>query len=163
MHLCDPELVSASLSLSFSSGSCWGGTAELLRADRRGPGASPRERPGQDSRMRTTEPVGALPLDPPWAHGRQGPAWEPQALCSADWEGDPGQVNWPSVQNGLPVPPGSWTRPLGNSAHREAGGTAGLPTSSPSSGISQEGPHSWQWWRDPRMEGETGGLVCVAP
>lgn len=139
MHLCDLELVSASLSLSFSSGPCWGGTAELLRADGGSRGLPQGEaRPGL--RTRTTEPVGALPLDPPWAHGRQGPAWEPQARCSGDQKGDPGQVNWPRVQGGLPGAPGSWTRPLGNSAHCEAAGTAGLASSSPSSGSSQEGP-----------------------
>jgi len=62
--------------------------------------------------------MGVLPPDPPWAHGRQTLAWELQVLRIADWEGGPGQVNWPRVQGGLPVPPVSWTRPLGNSDPR---------------------------------------------
>lgn len=77
--------------------------------------------------------------------------------------GWPGQVNWPGVQGGLPVPPVSRTRPLGNSDPRERQVGAlcfRLP---------------FEQWQFPgrtaqlavversRMEGETGGMVCVAP
>lgn len=135
-----------SLSLSFASGPCWGGTPELLGADGRGPGALVlgEARPGllhDGSRAgggASTGPV-AGPLEAEPGLGAAGAVGSRRG-------GDPGQVNWPRVEGGLPVPPVSWTRPLGNSGHRVAGGRA--VTSSSSRDGSQEGPHSWQWWRD---------------
>lgn len=65
--------IQPSLSLSFSPGPCWEGTSELLRAEVRGSGALPHERPIQDSWTRAAELVDGAPPGPAVGPGEAEP------------------------------------------------------------------------------------------
>lgn len=101
-----------SLSLSFSSGPCWGGTTELLRADGRWPGTVPQAeaRPGlldyDDGRAGGGASTGPA-RGPTGGRARRG-----RHSCCARQTGR-------GTQGRLPASPVSWTRPLGGSDRRE--------------------------------------------